>query len=54
MVRYLVSHAPKIIGILLFTRAISAAGGIAVFTYLVSMQTLVGLIGTNSAIEAHW
>ncbi|MEZ9430787.1 cation:dicarboxylase symporter family transporter [Vibrio splendidus] len=45
--------APKIIGILLFTCAISAAVGIAsIYLFGIDANTLVSTIGTNSAIEA--
>ncbi len=45
--------APKIIGILLFTCAISAAVGIAsIYLFGIDANALVSTIGTNSAIEA--
>ena len=45
--------APKIIGILLFTCAISAAVGIAsIYLFGIDANALVSTIGTNGAIEA--
>ncbi|SEG36627.1 cation:dicarboxylate symporter family transporter [Vibrio hangzhouensis] len=45
--------APKIIGILIFTVAISAAVGIAsIYIFNIDANALVSTIGTNSAIEA--